>query len=185
VAAAADAASLAERLAALGEEERRELVRELVRTTVAAVLGHADPGGVEDDRAFKELGFDSLTGVELRNRLGAATGLRLPATAVFDHPTPAALAEHLHTVLAPAGDATGTVFADLDRVEEALSATGDDRDRREAITTRLRGLLAKWEEAADSPEAAEAAETAEHLRSSASASELFAFIDKELGRDAG
>ncbi|MFD5557335.1 SDR family NAD(P)-dependent oxidoreductase [Streptomyces sp. NPDC127068] len=96
------AGGLAERIAAVDPPRRRELVADTVLQYVTAVLGRppGDEAGT-DGRSFKELGFDSLTAVELRNRLGRATGLRLPATLVFDHPTPTALADHLLDRLAP------------------------------------------------------------------------------------
>ncbi|MER6401929.1 type I polyketide synthase, partial [Kitasatospora sp. NPDC001603] len=87
--------ALAARLAGLEPDEQREVVRELVLSQAALVLGMAGPAGLDAERSFRDVGFDSLTAVELRSRLNNVTGLRLSATIVFDYPTPAALVGHL------------------------------------------------------------------------------------------
>ncbi|QYN17783.1 type I polyketide synthase [Amycolatopsis sp. DSM 110486] len=97
--ASAGEESLRDRLAAMTEGERRRSVLALVRDNAATVLGYGDADAIGADRAFKELGFDSLTAVEFRNRLTTATALKLPVTLVFDHPTPDELTEFLHTEL--------------------------------------------------------------------------------------
>ncbi|MEU3964826.1 type I polyketide synthase, partial [Streptomyces buecherae] len=86
---------LRRRLAGLPRISQDQMLLELVRTQTAAALGHATAETVNTRRPFKELGFDSLMGVDLRNRLTAETGLRLPATLVFDYPTPMALVSHI------------------------------------------------------------------------------------------
>ncbi|MGW8701887.1 type I polyketide synthase, partial [Streptomyces eurythermus] len=91
--------ALRARLESLPEAEQEELVLTLVRGHISDVLGHSGTDDIADERAFKGLGFDSLTAVDLRNRLAAATGVRLPATLVFDHPTPGALSRRLRAEL--------------------------------------------------------------------------------------
>ncbi|MFJ3025603.1 type I polyketide synthase [Streptomyces tendae] len=117
----ADGAGLREGLAALEPAERDQAVAELVRTHAAAVLGHSSSAAVDDRQPFTALGFDSLTAVELRNRLNTATGLRLPATLIFDYPSPAALIEFVR------GEIGGETAAPArPAVSTAEAGSGDD-----------------------------------------------------------
>ncbi|MFF1960064.1 type I polyketide synthase [Streptomyces sp. NPDC058220] len=181
-AARGGATGLAQRLAGLGEEERELLLVDLVRAETAAVLGHTTPDAIPADRDFSRLGFDSLMAVELRTRLTATAGVRLSATLVFDHPTPVAVARHLASALlgeaAPA--ASPSPLAELDRLEAALAAGVLDEVTRSGVAGRLRHLLARWD--GSDPETDENA-TTERIEA-ASADEVLAFIDNELGRSA-
>ncbi|MET9412554.1 type I polyketide synthase, partial [Streptomyces sp. NPDC002935] len=105
--------SLGQRLAGLPEAEREQVVLDLVRTQVAAVLGHVGAQSVGADDSFKDIGFDSLTAVELRNRLNSAVGMRLPATLIFDYPNPLTLARFLTAEAAGSGEAAAAVPATL------------------------------------------------------------------------
>ncbi|GDY51960.1 hypothetical protein SVIO_025830 [Streptomyces violaceusniger] len=111
------------RLTALAPDERLDAALDLVRELAASVLGHASSDRVPVARAFRDIGFDSLGALELRNRLNAETGLRLPAGLLFDHPTPTALAEFL------VGELTGTTAkeeppAPAARADEPLAIVG-------------------------------------------------------------
>ncbi|MEU6819801.1 type I polyketide synthase [Streptomyces atriruber] len=183
-AAAGEATDWSGRLAGLTPEEQLDLLTTLVRTQAAGVLGHADPDAVQVDTPFKELGFDSLTAVELRNRLAAATGLKLPAALVFDYPQAHVLAAHLAERLAPDGaratngDMTAQVLQEVARVEHALSAAVAQGLDQAAVAARLEALLARF--AATTAAAADGEDAVDQLET-ATAEQVLDFIDNELG----
>ncbi|MEN8655269.1 SDR family NAD(P)-dependent oxidoreductase [Streptomyces sp. 21So2-11] len=182
--------TLHDRLAALSPAEQEELLLDLVRVQTAAVLGQSSAAGIAADRPFKDMGCDSLTLVELRNRLQTSADLRLPATFLFNYPTPLAVVAHLHTELAPADtesvsstDAQTATTAipgliELDRLEAALAELPDNTqdDTRAEIVQRLQALLARVP--AQRAQADDIDLTARVQ--SASVNELLSFIDSEL-----
>ncbi|MEU4268202.1 SDR family NAD(P)-dependent oxidoreductase [Streptomyces sp. NPDC026092] len=157
--------TLAERLAGRTEDERRQLLLDLVRAEVAGTLAYGGGDSVDVKRGFKELGLDSLTAVELRNRLGRTTGLRLSATLVFDYPTPEAVAGHLMTVLAPEPSTASADAPDENEVRRLLAALPVDRLRQAGL---LDGLLRLAQETGtggdrDAPQDTEVAEVTEDI----------------------
>jgi acyl transferase domain-containing protein/NADP-dependent 3-hydroxy acid dehydrogenase YdfG len=170
--------SLARRLAGVAEREREGIVLELVNTETATVLGYISGQVIEERRAFKDLGFDSLAAVELRNRLSHVTGLQLPSTLIFDHPTPVALARRILQEIPTDGAlAARSLDVELERLEQVLSSLAPEHAERVKVTARLQALLSRLGEAERSQSGVAVAEKLQ----SASADEVFAFIDEALG----
>ncbi|WP_223268155.1 type I polyketide synthase [Streptosporangium nondiastaticum] len=176
---AAEASALKEKLSSLSEGEQHRLLVDTVCAHAAAVLGHSGSAAVEPDLAFRDLGFDSLTAVELRNLLTADTGLALPATLVFDHPTPEAIARHLRSELAgDAGPDEVSVFSELDRLESAIGAAASAEETvRAGVRRRLQELLSLVSSTGE--HGAESADAQRQLQD-ATIDDIFDLIDQDL-----
>jgi acyl carrier protein len=171
-AAAPGGTALRERLAALPEAERGRVLLEQVVREVAVVLGFGSSRPVETGRGFRELGFDSLTAIELRNRLSEVTGLRLPATLVFDYPTPAVLADHLgHELQHDGPSVTAVALEELAKIENLVHGIAEDDTGRANLAIRVKALLSTLENNQATKDEEIAAATAENI---------FALLDKEL-----
>jgi acyl transferase domain-containing protein/NAD(P)-dependent dehydrogenase (short-subunit alcohol dehydrogenase family)/acyl carrier protein len=177
---AVEKGSLAKRLAAVPEAQWERLTLDIVRKHVAALLGHPSGESVDPEAAFMDLGFDSLAAVELRNRLEMATGLNLPPTLVFDHPSTIAVTKHLIATVAPTvqgrpavGDEAATEL--LAKLAATLPSLRDDERLRDQVGTELRVLLAEL--SATNPEASDGDEL-----EAMSHEEMFELIDQEFGR---
>ncbi|MEV6568448.1 type I polyketide synthase [Streptomyces kronopolitis] len=166
-------AALRTSLSELSEDERRRMLLDVVRENVAAVLGHHRDGTVDDEQPFKDLGLDSLTAVELRNRLASATGLTLPATLLFDLPSPSALAHHLLTRMGSQQSKSALAEA-VDHLTALLTTPDVGDAERDRATARLRSLLWRLDDGREQ-RTEDAADPAE------SDDDIFALADRELG----
>jgi NAD(P)-dependent dehydrogenase (short-subunit alcohol dehydrogenase family)/acyl carrier protein len=172
---------LAARLAGVQERERGGIVLELVCREIAAVRGEAASQMIDPELTFKELGFDSLGAVDLRNRLSLAAGLSLPATLVFNYPTPAALTAYLLDRLTSTVNAMrGSIDDDLRQLEDALASREPGREDRARVTARLRALAATLD-AVDREDAK--GDVVERIET-ASTAELFELVEREWATDA-
>jgi acyl transferase domain-containing protein/NADPH:quinone reductase-like Zn-dependent oxidoreductase/acyl carrier protein len=170
--------SLAARLGDAPPAERLRIVLELLRAHTAAVLGHRSSDLVDSSRTFKELGFDSLAAVELRNRLVAASGLQLSATLIFDYPTLKALADYLANEMSvDIVDSTDKLDLDLDRLQLTLSSISAKEARRSGIAARLQSMLTIWTNEDDATDG----DAADDELESVDDEEIFEFIDREFG----
>jgi mycoketide-CoA synthase len=149
LAAAKSKSALLQRLEGLPDDEQQEILLDLVRSHIATVLGNTTAEAIDADKAFQELGFDSLTAVEMRNRLKAATGLPLSPTLIFDYPNSAALAGYFHQELVGASAETAPKAAPGEEEIQRVVASIPVRRLRQAGVLELLLNLANEAEGAD------------------------------------
>ncbi|MFF4402329.1 type I polyketide synthase [Streptomyces sp. NPDC001480] len=172
---------LVEKLTAAPADARVHMLQDHVRSVAATALGFTGVSGVEPTRAFREMGFDSLTAVELRDQLNQDTGLRLPTTLVFDHPTPADLARHLAGELFGDGQGSAAVLlAEVESTVARIMTSGPGHDVRALLKARLRTLLAELEDTEPGTDELPAAESVADQLDDATDEELFDFISRQL-----
>jgi acyl transferase domain-containing protein/NADPH:quinone reductase-like Zn-dependent oxidoreductase/acyl carrier protein len=177
---AREPSSFSASIAGATDVERARMARELVRAQTAAVLSYASEASIDSTKTFKNLGFDSLAAVELRNRLSAATGLRLSATLAFDHPTPGALADSLLEQLAShVGASERDDGEDPGELARRLSLVSAEQARRSGVAARLQEILAGWASEPDPLEGEPKGDDGD--LDDAADEELFELIDREFG----
>ncbi|MFJ3146688.1 type I polyketide synthase [Streptomyces halstedii] len=179
------AVRLAARLAPLDRQARRQAVLDLVIRHAAAVLGHPGAGPVRPERSFSDVGFDSMLAVRFRNTLCQATGLAVPPTVVFDHPTPDALAGYLDAELSSAPEPPSPLLAELDRLAALLATVPPGAAGTDGVGERLNRLLRGWDRrtgapGGDAPPPGPVDDTATATET-ATADELFALLDNDFG----
>jgi acyl carrier protein len=171
--------SLAQKLSGVPEERWDSLILDLVREQAAAVLGFERGSQIDPGRTFKDLGMDSLGAVEFRNRINAASGLRLPPTLVFNHPSSSAVAEHVRSQLEVTSSSRRLqIEQELDTLEELLSQCDSDGNESRWCETRIRSLLARVAPASAGSISAEEVHAAD-------ADELISILERDFGPPPG
>ncbi|MGW1728613.1 type I polyketide synthase [Streptomyces sp. NPDC002306] len=171
---------LARQLAVAAETEQEGVLLDLVCAQAAAVLSYDSSQGIDPQRAFRDLGVSSLAAVEIRNRLGASTGLRLPTNVIFDHPTPASLATHIKLQLLKGAPVTSGgvdhLLAELEKLTSIISGMKESDARKQEILTHLRACLSQLEEQQSPANPVDVSGF-----ESATDDEVFDFLNQEFG----